>query len=132
MCSVNALYEAFSYNDVKSMDESQNRLMRQFLSPKVIISLLVVALLGLGAFIWKLYKKQQDALSLAGEVQAQEMRNGSRLAGRVLKVWVREGQRVKIGDPLIDFDDTELLSKIASAEADLKEAQLQERQLAKG
>jgi len=114
------------------MDESQNRPMRQFLSPKVIISLVVVAFLAVGAVIWKVYKKQRDALSLAGEVQAQEIRNASRLGGRVLKVWVHEGQPVKLGDPLIDFDDTELLSKIAAAEADLKEAQLQEKQIARG
>jgi HlyD family secretion protein len=115
-----------------SMDESQYRLMRQTFSPKVIIALAVVIVLGSSFIAWKIYSKQQASLYLPGEVQAQELRSASRLGGRVLKVWVHEGQSVKSGQRLVDFDDTDLLSKIAAAEADLKGAQLQERQLAKG
>jgi HlyD family secretion protein len=108
--------------------------MRHPLFPKFLavlaIVLLLLLLLGYGGWSW--YRSRQSAFSLPGEVQAQEMRNGSRLGGRVLKVWVREGQTVKAGQPLVDFDDADLRAKIAAAQADLKQARLQERQLARG
>ncbi len=88
----------------------------------------VVAGLVAFAYLWP----ASQTLTLSGEVQAREIRNGSRFGGRVEKILVREGQQVQAGQLLIIFDDTDLQAKIADAKAALQQAQAQEKLLAKG
>jgi len=75
---------------------------------------------------------QPKPLTLTGLVQSQEMRDASRFGGRVEKVFVKEGDTVKVGDPIVLFDKTELLAKINQAKAALTQAKAQESLLAAG
>jgi HlyD family secretion protein len=78
------------------------------------------------------FKASPTALKLSGEVQAREIRTASRFGGRVKKVWIKEGQVVKAGQPLIDFDDSDLQAKLADARATLSQSIARERLLARG
>lgn len=94
------------------------------------LAILVALIAGVAAFgnFWP----GAHTMKLSGEVQAREIRNGSRFGGRVEKVLVQEGQEVKEGQLLVVFDDTDLQAKIAEAKATLSQALAQEKLLAKG
>jgi multidrug resistance efflux pump len=97
------------------------------------VSILVVLLVLIASVVsFAYFFPHKSALKLSGEVEAKEIRNASRVGGRVKKILVKEGQNVKQGQLLILFDDTELQAKIADAKATLSQALAQEQLLAKG
>ncbi len=83
----------------------------------------VIALIVAG--IWFAVTKFQTpaTIELSGLVQANEVRNASRFGGRVIKIYVKEGDTVKAGQTIIQFDAIDLKTKIADAQAALTEAQ---------
>jgi HlyD family secretion protein len=89
---------------------------------------IVIASVVAFAYLWQ----PKQTLKLSGEVQAREIRNGSRFGGRVKRIFVQEGQTVQAGQMLVEFDDSDLQAKIADAKATLSQAMAQERMLAKG
>jgi multidrug resistance efflux pump len=107
-------------------------LMRKPKPFKLLLSLVVLVLLIAGVVSSAQWWPSKSTLKLSGEVQAKEIRNGSRFGGRVKQVLVQEGQVVKPGDLLIVFDDTDLQAKIADAKATLSQAIAQERMMSKG
>jgi membrane fusion protein YbhG len=52
-------------------------------------------------------------LSIAGRVEADETRIAAMIPGRVLSVFVREGETVKIGQPLVSLDDSVFRQQLA-------------------
>lgn len=54
---------------------------------------------------------------VSGFVEADEIRIGSRVGGRVAEVSVNEGDTVKTGDPIFQLDPFELMDELARAEA---------------
>src|SRR5262245_2449399 len=66
----------------------------------------VVAATGLGAY-WYFHRTPKP-LQLPGTVEIQEVRLSSRIGGRVRSVSVRDGQLVKPGDVLAEFEAPEL------------------------
>lgn len=107
--------------------------MRKLTSHKLLMSIAALALVLIAglvsfAYLWP----SKPVLKLSGEVQAREIHNASRLGGRIKKIYVREGQTVKQGDLLIDFESTDLQAKIEDAKATLSQALAQEQLLTKG
>ena len=81
---------------------------------------LAFALVGLAIFAILIYSQRQaERPKVSGFVEADEIRLGSRMGGRVLKVLVEEGQAVKAGQPLVEFEPFDLLYQRANAEAQL-------------
>lgn len=61
--------------------------------------------------------------TVPGEVvSASEVTLASKILGRVAMLKVREGDRVRAGETLIQLDDTEIRAQLARAEADLENA----------
>jgi multidrug resistance efflux pump len=75
----------------------------------------VVVLAMLGALVWSQW--QSEPLKVSGFIEADEIRVGSRVGGRVAKVAVREGQRVAAGEVLIELDPYDLKERRAEAAA---------------
>jgi HlyD family secretion protein len=59
---------------------------------------------------------------LAGTVEADDIRVGSRLGGRVSQVLVREGDRVRAGQPLVRFEAADLAARRDDARAAIERA----------
>lgn len=76
---------------------------------------LVVALGGIGALYWSQSRFQEEFVS--GTIEADDMRVGSRVGGRVREVNVEEGQLVRAGDPLISLDPYDLNERLTEAHA---------------
>ena len=60
---------------------------------------------------------------VSGIIEADDVHVGSKVAGRVLRVAAREGQRVKTGDLLVVLEPDELKASLAEAQGSLKEAE---------
>lgn len=96
--------------------------------------LLGVAILIILAAVmtWKYVSAREPAnrLILSGTIEADEIHVGSKVSGRIAEVFVKEGQQIKAGEPLIRFDSYDFTAKrndavaaIAAAEANLQKLQ---------
>lgn len=83
--------------------------------PRIVIIGLVLAGGILGWLFWQ--KHRPIPLSVSGFVEADEIRVGSRIGGRVAEVVVDEGQRVTTGQPLFRVDPFDIKASLAEAEA---------------
>jgi multidrug resistance efflux pump len=98
---------------------------------KLVILLVVVAgVIAVGALLAS--KWRHPPFKVSGFIEADEIRVGSRVGGRVLKVHVQEGQRVRAGQPLIDLDPYDLKELRAQAAAKLAADKVLYEKLAAG
>ena len=88
----------------------------------IVVALLLVV--GLAA-AWKYLsgRAASDRLVLSGTIEADEIHVGSKISGRVAEVFVKEGQEVKQGQPIIRFESFDLDAKRADAAAAVTEAE---------
>ena len=83
---------------------------------RIVLLLLVMA--GLIALV--AYSQRRPELArISGFIEADEIRLGSRVGGRVARVHVEEGQRVRKGDVLVELEPFDLLELEQEAEAQL-------------
>jgi HlyD family secretion protein len=92
---------------------------------RILLSLGTLALLAASAaalgFFWP-FGDRREVLRLPGIVEIQEVRLGSKVGGRVLKVNVREGQTVEPNQELVVFDVPEVQAQLDQARAKLAAA----------
>ncbi|GAA5784328.1 HlyD family secretion protein [Chitiniphilus shinanonensis] len=80
------------------------------------VFLLVIALLALiGYGLWQAYRPAPDQIQ--GMVDADELRIGAKVPGRLEAVFVHEGDRVKAGQVLFTLSSPELDAKLAQVRA---------------
>jgi len=81
-----------------------------------------------------LYSRQNAAVALvvSGLIEADEVRVGSRVGGRVAGVTATEGQRVRVGDPLFTLDPFDWQERLAEAQAKLAAYQADHARLRSG
>lgn len=64
-------------------------------------------------------QRRVGPLQVSGFLEADEVRVGSRVGGRVARVLVEEGQRVSAGDALVELEPFDLAEREAEARAEL-------------
>ena len=91
---------------------------------KVLLILAIVLLLAGGGFAWWFWNGKKDEIRMAGVVETQEVRLGSKIGGRVEKLLIAEGDTIKPGQVLVVLAIPELLAqreqtkaRVASAKA---------------
>tara|TARA_R110002049_G_scaffold4601_4_gene31878 strand:+ start:116291 stop:117421 length:1131 start_codon:yes stop_codon:yes gene_type:complete len=94
----------------------------------VLMSLIVAALLT-SIFYSSWYTAPQR---VSGFIEADEIRLGSRVGGRVARVYVREGQTVDHGDVLVELEPFDLLEREAQLEYSLVAAEAEYKRLSAG
>jgi multidrug resistance efflux pump len=97
---------------------------------KPIVGFVAVACTLVGVLVWSQYRT--GALKVSGFVEADEIRVGSRVGGRVARVAVVEGQRVAEGDLLIELEPFDLLQRRAEAAAVLASRKAEHEKLTVG
>ncbi len=85
------------------------------LSRIVVIVVVVAALLA--ALLYS--QRGPSSVQVSGFIEADDIRLGSRVGGRVKSVFVREGQRVQAGDVLVELEPHDLQARMNEAEARL-------------
>lgn len=88
----------------------------------------VVALVAIAGFF--LLGKEDETIQ--GEAEVTEYRVSSKVPGRILKLYVREGDRVKAGDTLCVLDAPDVRAKLQQASAAESAASAQDRKARKG
>lgn len=93
------------------------------------VASLVASLAATVGYFWP-FGGPEAVLRLPGTVETQEVRLGSKVGGRVAEVTVAEGDIVREGQPLVSFEDPELLARrdgllarLRADEAELERAQ---------
>ena len=84
----------------------------------------------IGAIVYSQYRPELNRVS--GFIEADEIRVGSRLGGRVLAVHVVEGQRVTRGQMLVEIEPFDLLQREREAAESLAARDAEYRRLAAG
>ena len=75
----------------------------------------IVILVLIGLLVYR--QVQQGPLKVSGFIEADEIRLGSRVGGRVERVFVQEGQHVRAGDLLLKLEEFDLQSRKVEAES---------------
>ncbi|MFD2249410.1 HlyD family secretion protein [Pseudochelatococcus lubricantis] len=98
----------------------------------LIILLIAAALAGGGAYYWDSRQPRGQVLTLGGNVDIREVNLSFRVAGRVDRVEVDEGDRVVAGQVVARIDPEPLRQALAQAEGALAAAQANEALLKAG
>lgn len=88
----------------------------------LLVVVIILALAGGGIAAWWLWNGKKDELHLAGVVESQEVRLGSKIGGRVQELFAIEGETVKPGTILAKLAIPELLAQREQAKARLASA----------
>lgn len=98
---------------------------------KIIVVIAVLAALGIiGWLYWR--QSRPVPLVVSGFIEADEVRVGSRIGGRVAEVMASEGQRVQPGQPLYRLDPFDLQETLAQTQAELAAYQAEHARLTAG
>lgn len=98
---------------------------------RTILAIVVVAALGLLA--WLIYQNRHvPPLVVSGFIEADEIRVGSRVGGRVAEVSAQEGDTVAAGAPLFRIEPFDLKSKLVQAQGDMAAAKAEYARLQAG
>ncbi|MGZ3405985.1 MAG: HlyD family secretion protein, partial [Polyangia bacterium] len=95
------------------------------------LPLAAIAILALGYGGYRLWQAHQP-YEWSGTVEARTIAVGSRAGGRVKAVLVREGDRVKKGQPLLELEAADWLAQKLQAQGALQQAQATLEKLEKG
>jgi len=79
-----------------------------------VLGVLVAASAAAG---FRLISRAEPTLRISGTIEARNIRVGSKVGGRIERVFVKEGDAVKAGQVLITFDRAELTAALAQAAA---------------
>ncbi|RMF22516.1 MAG: HlyD family efflux transporter periplasmic adaptor subunit [Cyanobacteria bacterium J083] len=83
---------------------------------------------GLGVAYFLSQPKTESSLQLSGRIEGYETDVGTKVAGRVESVSVREGNEVSQGQILVKLDDEEVEAQLEGVKAELIAAQKREKQ----
>src|SRR5437016_486089 len=92
--------------------------------------IVVLAAIGAGALLYS--QSRREPLKVSGLIEADEIRVGSRVGGRVQGVKAQEGHPVKTGDVLVELEPYDLLERRAQAKAELSARQAEYQRLKTG
>jgi multidrug resistance efflux pump len=95
-----------------------------------IIAAVLCALVGGGYLIDRSRNAQESLLS--GYFENQPTQASSRLGGRVTRIFVKEGDTVKPGQPLVAFEDAGFTDTVAAQREALEQARQQDLEAARG
>ena len=84
------------------------------MAKRIVPFALIVLVLG-GLLLWSQQRPQLRRVS--GVIEADEIRLGSRVGGRVKTVLAQEGDEVRPGDPLVELEPYDLEQRLAEAQA---------------
>lgn len=94
---------------------------------------IVLAVCCVGLIGWLYWRQSREVPPIVtGFVEADEIRVGSRVGGRVADVLVDEGSRVKVGDVLFRIDPFDLNERLIEAEAQASAARAELQRLQQG
>ncbi len=77
---------------------------------------------GLVSLFWRDDNAPEGILTASGRIEGEEVRVGSKIAGRVLRVLARAGEKVQAGELIAEISAEELRARVDQARAQLEAA----------
>ena len=99
---------------------------------KLVVGIAVAAVIVVVVVLLHPWSLGATALIYSGTVETREIQVGSKVGGRVTAVGFEEGQSVKAGATLVQFDVDELKAERAQAQAQVEQAQADYARLQRG
>lgn len=101
---------------------------------KAAIAGVVLAVAGIALFLVSHFRhnREEGVIAVSGNVEVTEVNMGFKLPGRIVELFVDEGQRVKKGDRLAALDTSELEEIVSQGRAYLGEMLVRREDLRKG
>jgi HlyD family secretion protein len=90
---------------------------------RLVLLVLVIAAIVAGTAFSQGWFRRDTSFEGSGTVEARNIRVGSKIAGRIDKVLVREGDTVEAGQVLVTFDDRELIATLQQSRASAQKAE---------
>jgi membrane fusion protein (multidrug efflux system) len=105
--------------ELQAADPPKGKARRSFV---ILAAVVAVALGALGLYVWLTAGEEStdDA-----QVSADVVPIGTRVAGQIVKIAIRENQQVKKGDLIAQLDNADYAAKVRQAEAEVASAQAQ-------
>ena len=100
--------------------------------PNFLPAILILAGIVLLAAVGGLYAFSETDETIQGQADVTEYRVSSKVPGRILKYYVKEGQTVRAGDTLAVLEAPDVTAKMAQARAAEQMAEAQHRKAEKG
>jgi len=97
---------------------------------KRIFLLFLITLTSLSVLSCK--EKKENTISASGTLDATQVKISSKIGGRISKMYVEEGDKIKKGQILFDMDCKELRLQLEQAELNYELAKVQHRLISKG
>jgi len=89
---------------------------------KLILGIVVLGAIVAAILLLHPWRRTQSPLIYSGTIETREIQIGSKIGGRVTQVAVEEGQSVKAGTPVVQFESNELTADRAQAGAQVQQA----------
>ncbi len=90
--------------------------------PRLLVALILLVAGGLYA-VWPRSQGGQDRIEASGTIEATQVEVAPKVAGRVARIYVREGDEVRAGQMVAALEAEELAAQVAQARANLRAAQ---------
>jgi multidrug resistance efflux pump len=97
---------------------------------KRVVVVVFVCLVLVGGLLYS--QRRAGPLQVSGFIESDEIRIGSRVGGRVLKITVEEGEEVRTDQALVELDPFQLKELKAQSEGQLAQARADRDRLVKG
>ena len=107
------------------MKKSIKERIRLPIKKQVIIPIVILVLLALIALIYFQTHRGAKTILLSGTIEVTEVEISPELSAKVAALYLREGDTVQEGDPLLDLDKSELEARLREAEAAQQAAEAQ-------
>ncbi|HEY9777759.1 MAG TPA: efflux RND transporter periplasmic adaptor subunit [Planktothrix sp.] len=87
--------------------------------PKAMILMLVVIAAACGIIYWLMqhHRDNPNLIRVSGRIEGYETNVGAKIAGRVEAISNREGEEVKLGQPLVRLSDEDIQAQLRGAKA---------------
>jgi HlyD family secretion protein len=99
---------------------------------RVILGVAALAILIVAGWLIHSCANSKNSFVYSGTVETREIQIGSKIGGRVTQVLVEEGQAVKAGTLLVQFEFDDVKAQRAQAQAQLEQAQADYQRLQRG
>jgi HlyD family secretion protein len=99
---------------------------------KLILAVTALAIVIVAGWLIHSYVNSKNSFVYSGTVETREIQIGSKIGGRVTQVLVEEGQAVKAGALLVQFEFDDLKAQHAQAQAQLEQTQADLHRLQRG
>jgi len=91
---------------------------------KIIIAFVVIgSAIGITVGSMDIYGANVETKTNQGIVFAKDVSINTKIPGRILKIYVEEGQKVKVGDPIVEISSEELQAKRSQLTAQVAQAE---------